>query len=72
MIYSYCSLFSYKQQKYNLLREENEGYAKLITELTAGEDFDIDYILKVIRSLIGKTTECSVCAIVIENDRNIG
>ena len=21
----------YKQQKYNLLREENEGYAKLIT-----------------------------------------
>jgi len=24
----------YKQQKYNLLREENEGYAKLITELS--------------------------------------
>ena len=23
----------YKQQKFNLLREENEGYAKLLTEL---------------------------------------
>ena len=25
--------FSYKQQKFNLLREESEGYAKLVTEL---------------------------------------
>ena len=25
--------FSYKQQKFNLFREECEGYAKLITEL---------------------------------------
>ena len=24
---------SYKQQKFNLFREENEGYAKLVTEL---------------------------------------
>ena len=28
---SFC--FSYKQQKFNLFREECEGYAKLITEL---------------------------------------
>ena len=27
------SLLSYKQQKFNLFREENEGYAKLVTEL---------------------------------------
>ena len=26
-------LCSYKQQKYNLFREESEGYAKLVTEL---------------------------------------
>lgn len=25
--------FSYKQQKFNLLREESEGYAKLVVEL---------------------------------------
>jgi hypothetical protein len=25
-------IFSYKQMKFNLLREENEGYAKLIVE----------------------------------------
>ena len=26
-------MLSYKQQKFNLFREENEGYAKLVTEL---------------------------------------
>ena len=26
-------IISYKQQKYNLFREESEGYAKLVTEL---------------------------------------
>ena len=25
--------FSYKQQKFNLFREENEGYSKLVSEL---------------------------------------
>ena len=39
----------YKQQKFNLLREENEGYAKLITELNQEIDDTITplYILQV-------------------------
>ncbi|XP_064422604.1 THO complex subunit 2 isoform X2 [Latimeria chalumnae] len=45
----------YKQQKFNLLREENEGYAKLISEL--GQDLSAnitsDLILENIKSLIG-------------------
>ncbi|KAG9478503.1 THO complex subunit 2 isoform X2 [Eleutherodactylus coqui] len=45
----------YKQQKFNLLREENEGYAKLISEL--GQDLSgnitSDSILENIKSLIG-------------------
>ncbi|XP_072287393.1 THO complex subunit 2 [Pyxicephalus adspersus] len=45
----------YKQQKFNLLREENEGYAKLIAEL--GQDMSgsitSDLILENIKSLIG-------------------
>ncbi|XP_004400245.1 PREDICTED: THO complex subunit 2 [Odobenus rosmarus divergens] len=45
----------YKQQKFNLLREENEGYAKLIAEL--GQFFFLnitsDLILENIKSLIG-------------------
>ncbi|KAK9763193.1 THO2 plays a role in transcriptional elongation, variant 2, partial [Basidiobolus ranarum] len=32
----------YKQQKFNLLREESEGYAKLITELTSNTDSSFD------------------------------
>lgn len=47
--------FSYKQQKFNLLREENEGYAKLITEL--GQDLSGNItshlVLESIKSLIG-------------------
>lgn len=44
----------YKQQKFNLLREESEGYAKLIAELSQEQsDFDVTYMLQVIRSLIG-------------------
>lgn len=47
---------SYKQQKFNLLREENEGYAKLITEL--GQDLSGNItshlVLESIKSLIGK------------------
>lgn len=49
-------VFSYKQQKFNLLREENEGYAKLITEL--GQDLSGNItshlVLESIKSLIGK------------------
>ncbi|XP_065124054.1 THO complex subunit 2 [Paramisgurnus dabryanus] len=45
----------YKQQKFNLLREENEGYAKLITEL--GQDLSSNLtshlVLENIKSLIG-------------------
>ncbi|TRY91331.1 hypothetical protein DNTS_030138 [Danionella cerebrum] len=45
----------YKQQKFNLLREENEGYAKLITEL--GQDLSRSLsshlVLENIKSLIG-------------------
>ncbi|XP_053555090.1 LOW QUALITY PROTEIN: THO complex subunit 2 [Bombina bombina] len=45
----------YKQQKFNLLREENEGYAKLIAEL--GQDLSgsitSDLILENLKSLIG-------------------
>lgn len=55
------SNFSSKQQKFNLLREENEGYAKMIAEL--GQDLSgnitSDLILENIKSLIGKT--CVVC-----------
>lgn len=51
----FISLLSYKQQKFNLLREENEGYAKLITEL--GQDLSGNItshlILESIKSLIG-------------------
>lgn len=51
----FCFL-SYKQQKFNLLREENEGYAKLITEL--GQDLSGNItshlVLESIKSLIGK------------------
>ncbi|KAG9071266.1 THO complex subunit 2 [Linnemannia hyalina] len=52
----------YKQQKYNLLREESEGYSKLITELasgTADEDNDkatedkASTVLTHVQSLIG-------------------
>lgn len=54
------SNFSYKQQKFNLLREENEGYAKLIAEL--GQDLSgnitSDLILENIKSLIGKMYTC--------------
>ena len=46
--------FSYKQQKFNLLREECEGYAKLIAELN--QDLSCKRpadILEVVKSIIG-------------------
>ncbi|RWS14898.1 THO complex subunit 2-like protein, partial [Dinothrombium tinctorium] len=43
----------YKQQKFNLFREESEGYAKLITELCQDGNIDCNYMIQVIRSLIG-------------------
>lgn len=43
----------YKQQKFNLFREESEGYSKLFTELCQDGQFDPDYMLNTIKSLIG-------------------
>jgi len=44
----------YKQQKFNLFREENEGYAKLVTELNQDlSTVSPSYIIEVIKSLIG-------------------
>lgn len=44
---------SYKQQKFNLCREESEGYAKLITELCQDSGFDYNHMLQIIKALIG-------------------
>ena len=47
-------IFSYKQQKFNLFREECEGYAKLITELN--QDLSAvtpAQIISIIKSIIG-------------------
>ncbi|XP_029643856.1 THO complex subunit 2 [Octopus sinensis] len=45
----------YKQQKFNLLREESEGYAKLMSELNQDLSDGIGYlqVLETIKSLIG-------------------
>lgn len=47
---------SYKQRRFNLFREESEGFAKLITEMN--QDFEEhttpDSIMDIIKSLIGK------------------
>lgn len=47
--------FSYKQKKFNLLREESEGYAKLITELNQEQtsSFTSTNILEATKALIG-------------------
>ncbi|XP_063232661.1 THO complex subunit 2 isoform X1 [Bacillus rossius redtenbacheri] len=45
----------YKQRKFNLFREESEGYAKLITELNQeiSDNVTVQNILEIIKSLIG-------------------
>lgn len=47
---------SYKQRRFNLFREESEGYAKLITELNneSIEHTSVSKVLEIIKSLIGK------------------
>ena len=47
--------FSYKQPKFNLFREENEGYSKLIAELGHDRRLEISpaALLDHIKSLIG-------------------
>lgn len=54
---------SYKQRKFNLFREESEGFAKLITELNQDfpENHDSSHLLEVIKSLIGKCFFCFHC-----------
>lgn len=48
-------LHSYKQRRFNLFREESEGYAKLITELNneSIEQTSVSKMLEIIKSLIG-------------------
>lgn len=43
----------YKQQKFNLLREESEGYAKLIIDLSNASVGSADSCITHVRSLIG-------------------
>lgn len=47
--------FSYKQRKFNLFREESEGYAKLIVELNqeVSENTEWECLLEIVQSLIG-------------------
>ncbi|KPM11917.1 THO complex subunit 2-like protein, partial [Sarcoptes scabiei] len=51
ILYFFLSLTD--QQKFNLFREESEGYSKLITELCQNGDFDPKSMLNSIKSLIG-------------------
>lgn len=51
--FSLCN-YSYKQRKFNLFREESEGYAKLAVELNQGVAGDPAVTLEAIKSLIGK------------------
>jgi len=47
----------FTQQKFNLLREESEGYSKIITELNQGDAFRDEesarHVIKNMKSLIG-------------------
>lgn len=49
------SFDSYKQRRFNLFREESEGYAKLITELNNDSigHISVKKMLEIIKSLIG-------------------
>jgi THO complex subunit 2 len=43
------------QQKFNLLREESEGYSKLVTELTRSElsESNVESVIGTVQSLVG-------------------
>lgn len=46
--------FSYKQKKFNLFREESEGYSKLIVELNQERsESEVESVLEIVKSLIG-------------------
>ena len=49
-------LCSYKQQKFNLLREESEGYAKLIVELNQEMASSVtpQAVIEHVKALIGE------------------
>jgi THO complex subunit 2 len=51
----YFNFFSYKQRKFNLFREECEGFAKLQTELNQefSENISHENVLDIVQSLIG-------------------
>eukprot|EP00879_Flechtneria_rotunda_P007309 GHRR01007667.1.p1 GENE.GHRR01007667.1~~GHRR01007667.1.p1 ORF type:complete len:1185 (+),score=472.31 GHRR01007667.1:1197-4751(+) len=66
----YTNMF-YKQDKYNLLREENEGYGKLLTALLSGGQLQQQHLpalRREIKSLIGafKLDPNRVCDLVLE------
>ena len=46
---------SYKQRKFNLFREESEGYAKLVVELNQADDSSPEHMLEVIKAIIGES-----------------
>ena len=43
----------YKQQKYNLLREESEGYAKIVVVLGTLTEGNVEAAISTMRSLVG-------------------
>ena len=53
--------YSYKQRKFNLFREESEGYAKLLVELNNEQaDSSPEEMLEVIKAIIGRSRRRSV------------
>ena len=62
---------SYKQQKFNLFREESEGYAKLVVELghERRPDLAVPAMLNNIKSLIGVCV--CLCVWVMRGDRTL-
>lgn len=51
---THLSFCSYKQRKFNLFREESEGYSKLIVELNQErQDNEVASTLEIVKSLIG-------------------
>ena len=61
-MFLFILLCSYKQQKFNLFREESEGYSKLVCELGHERLTGVDpnKVLESIKSLIGSAAN-SMC-----------
>lgn len=55
LILTIINISSYKQRKFNLFREESEGFAKLVTELNKdfNENTTYKHLLDIVQSLIG-------------------